>query len=83
MTRLERLQRKMDKTVHLQGLGDFKGREVGLVKAGDVLVYNYGHTATVVDSALVGKKSISLTVRTNSGDTYRHTYRAWALVVVQ
>lgn len=34
-------------TIKLQGIGNFTAKEAGLLKVGDVTVWNYGYTETV------------------------------------
>jgi hypothetical protein len=45
----------MSKTIHLQGVGKFQAKPASEIKPGDVLVWNYGSTSTVLTVETRGK----------------------------
>lgn len=67
--------------VWLQNIGFHPAKPLGDVKAGDVLVYNYGSTAVVVSTRRVGQKSVAMTVETEGGKRYDTTSRRAATLV--
>jgi hypothetical protein len=55
------MTKELDKklgTIHLQGIGRVPAITAELLKAGDVIVYNYGHTAKVLSTRPVSARYI-------------------------
>lgn len=60
------------KQVQLQGIGKRPGKEVGELKIGDVIMWNFGATSTVVDLIPTKSgKSIKCMLRSNQDGIVR------------
>jgi hypothetical protein len=55
------------RAVHLQNYGTCPAKQACDLEPGDVIVYNFGSTATVVSVEPVGLKSVSVQVRDAKG----------------
>lgn len=70
-------------TIKLQGIpGYHPGTPVSELKAGDVIIWNYGYTSKVLSIEPTGKCSYKLTTE-NNGKTYERIFRGTRLVVRQ
>ncbi len=67
-------------SVHLQNVGSVPAKPASEVRPGDVLLYNFGYSYTVMSVALRGK-SVVITERSDdSGREYQRTRRTSTLV---
>lgn len=72
------------KTIHLQGIGKRNAIESKFLKAGMVLLWNFGYKSTIKEiSFSKTNKSLYLTVETEDGKLCNRTLRAERLVAVQ
>ena len=53
--------------INLQGIGNVKAIKAQDIKAGMLLIWNYGHTSKVIKIADKGTKQIKITTETESG----------------
>jgi hypothetical protein len=69
-------------TKHLQGIGRYPSTTYGEVKAGDVLVYNYGTRYTVAQVWPVGRSSVRIAATAANGQLYHYDRRKTSAVCI-
>ncbi len=57
---------EVTKTIQLIQVGKVKAKPAGEVKKGDVLLWNYGEETEVLSVSPKGKKSVIITMKTDS-----------------
>ncbi len=69
-------------TKHLQGIGRYPSTTYGEVKAGDVLVYNYGARYTVASCYPIGRSSVRVVSISADGFMFTNDRRATSAVCI-
>jgi hypothetical protein len=63
-------------TIHLQSIGRIKGIEAGKLKSGDVTVWNFGYTSTVIEVVKETAKTIIFKMRSDdSGNIHERRFK--------
>lgn len=62
--------KEMVRIIHLQGVGSMPATEAQTLKIGDILVWNFGYTSTIIGIDKVTPKTIVFRTRTNDGQEY-------------
>lgn len=74
----------MKNAIHLIGWGSHPAKPAGEIVVGDVLVWNYGQTSTVIDiKRKAGSSFIDFTTRNLSGAVFSRRMKATRLVAVK
>jgi hypothetical protein len=58
------------KTLKLQQIGETKGIEAGKLKAGDVTIWNFGHTEKIIEILKETPKTILVKIQSESGNFF-------------
>lgn len=67
-------------TLHLQGIGKVPAKPAGELHKGDVLMWNYGYTSTVVSVTPKGRQSVEVVEEYDGGKRYVRIFRRSRLV---
>lgn len=62
------------KSVHLQGIGRVNAKPAAELRAGDVTIWNYGYTETVLDVAQISPMFVRVALKSER-DPFRVFYR--------
>lgn len=79
---LRTLAQEVPNRVHLIGHGRAPAIPANELQPGDILIYNYGETATVESVEPKGRNSLTVTVRTHDGSLWPQTKRGTTLVPI-
>lgn len=55
-------------TIHLQGIGEKKAVTARELKVGDILMWNFGYTSTIIE--ILKETAKSITIKTKNKDNY-------------
>ena len=72
----------MTQVIHLQGIGKFQAKPANEIKTGDVLVWNYGSTSTVLSVEIKGK-SVYTTQQSDRSGTFERRFLGTRLVAYE
>lgn len=70
------------KTINLQGIGEKPAKCASEIKAGDIILWNFGYTSKVLSIELRGQ-SAYITTLTETGNTYQRRYAQTRLLAVK
>jgi len=73
----------MSNAIHLQGVGSYGAVPAASLKAGDVTVWNFGHTEVVLGVEEASPKFVLVELRSASGATHRRRMSKTRLVAVE
>lgn len=76
----------LNKMIHLQGVGAVRGKEAKDIRAGDVIMWNYGYTSLVLDNPTLSKSGKSVTVvfkDTHNGKIHDRQFRINKTVAIE
>lgn len=67
-------------TIHLQGIGEKEAVAAQKLKVGDILMWNFGYTSTIIE--ILKETAKSITIKTKSKDNYIGTRRLMKTTLV-
>lgn len=83
-TYISSMSQNEQKSIHLQGIGRFTAKPAEELKAGDVMVWNFGYTSTVLAAEQRTPKTITVLEKDNgSGKEGTRRFRVGRLVAVE
>ena len=70
-------------TIHLQSIGRVAAKPAGELQVGDVMMWNFSYTSTVVDITPRGKTQIVVHTQRDNDSTYTRVMSKTRLVAVK
>lgn len=67
-------------TIHLQGIGEKEAIAAQELKVGDILMWNFGYTSTIIE--ILKETTKSITIKTKNKDNYIGTRRLFKTTLV-
>ena len=67
-------------TIHLQGIGEKEAVAAQELKVGDILMWNFGYTSTIIE--ILKETAKSITIKTKNKDNYIGTRRLFKTTLV-